>query len=179
MSSSVSQAVRSASDLLKPLAQKFNLSLTSFGKAVTDPNLPTYGSLVLSDPWNTELEPAPISPYRDSPAFRVLSGTIKGAYNAHRGLEGDNNILVYPSYLFGNTGKVSTSAPSPHLGVVTELLMQTLSTIGSCRRIFTDTTTMTSTRGTDSVGSIPSMKVRCLPRLLPVRSSQRSGRYSR
>ena len=60
---------------------------------------------MLSDPWNTKLEPAPISPYRNSPAFRVLSGTIKGVYNAHRGLEGNENIMVYPSYLFGNTGK--------------------------------------------------------------------------
>jgi hypothetical protein len=26
-------------------------------------------------------------------------------YNAHRGLEGGDNIMVYPSYLLGNTGK--------------------------------------------------------------------------
>ena len=107
--SSVSQTIRSAYNLLKPLATSLNLSLTSFGEAITDPTLPTYGSIVLSDPWNTKLESAPISPYRNSPAFRVLSGTIKGTYNAHRGLEGNENIMVYPSYLFGNTGKGFTT----------------------------------------------------------------------
>ena len=103
--SSVSQTIQYISDLLKPLAQQHNLSLTSFGEAVTDPTLPYYGSIVLSDPWNSEWEPSPISPYKNSPAFNLLSGTIKGVYNAHRGLEGDDNIVVYPSYLYGNTGE--------------------------------------------------------------------------
>ncbi|KAF9649050.1 carboxypeptidase S [Thelephora ganbajun] len=101
--SSVSQTIRFVSDLLQPLATKFNLSLTSFGETITDPTLPSYGSILLSDPWDTRLEPAPISPYKSSPAFRVLAGTIKSVYNTHRGLEGNDNIVVYPSYLFGNT----------------------------------------------------------------------------
>ena len=154
-----------ASDLLKPLARSLNLSLTSFGEAITDPTLPTYGSIVLSDPWNTKLEPAPISPYKSSPASRIVSGTIKGTYNAHRGLEGDDNIMVYPSYLFGNTGKGFDFVPSfgehDH-----ELLMQILGSTGSYRKIFTGTIMMISIREMDLVGSIPSTKVRRVLRLL-------------
>jgi hypothetical protein len=85
-----------ASDLLKSLAKKLNLSLTLFGEAITDPTLPSYGSIVLSDPRNTALGPTPVSPYKRSSAFRILSGTIKGAYHAHGRLEGDANIMVYP-----------------------------------------------------------------------------------
>lgn len=122
---------------------------------------------MLSDPWNSKLEPAPISPYKNSPASRILSGTIKATYNAHRGLEGDDNIMVYPSYLFGNTGKGSDSIPSfgerGH-----ELLMQILNSTGSYRKIFTGTTTMISIREMGLVGSIPSTKVRCVPHLLPL-----------
>ena len=94
-------------ELLKPVAAKFNLSLTSFGKAITDPSAPSYGSVTLSNPWGTQLEPAPISPYKDSAAFDLLSGTIKSVYNTHRGLEGDDNIQVYPSYITGNTGRTN------------------------------------------------------------------------
>lgn len=92
-------------ELLKPIAAKFNLSLTSFGEVITDPSAPYYGSVALSDPWNNQLEPAPISPYKGSAAFDILSGTIKSVYNTHRGLTGNDNIKVYPSYMTGNTGR--------------------------------------------------------------------------
>ena len=91
-------------ELLKPIAAKFNLSLTSFDEVITDPSVPSYGSVVLSNPWGTELEPAPISPYKGSTAFDILSSTIKSVYNTHRGLEGDDNMKVYPTYISGNTG---------------------------------------------------------------------------
>ena len=91
-------------ELVQPIAEKFNLSLTAFGNLISDPSVPYYGSAVLSNPWGTELEPAPVSPYKDSIAYNVFSGTIKTVYNAHRGLEGNDNIKVYPSYMTGNTG---------------------------------------------------------------------------
>ena len=97
-------------ELLKPIAAKFNLSFTSFGKPIADPSLPSYGSVALSDPWSTQLEPAPISPYRGSAAFDILSGTIKSVYNTHRGLKGDDDIKVYPAYMTGNTGRINCSS---------------------------------------------------------------------
>ncbi|KAF9786338.1 carboxypeptidase S [Thelephora terrestris] len=102
---SVSEVINIDTQLVKPIAAKFNLSLTSFGEVITDPSVPSYGSIVLSDPWGNQLDPAPISPYKGSAAFDILSGTIKSAYNIHRGLSGDDNIKVYPSYMIGNTGK--------------------------------------------------------------------------
>ena len=113
--SSFSEVVDIDTELLKPVAAKFNLSLTSFGKPITDPSLPSYGSVTLSNPWNTQLEPAPISQYKGSAAFDVLSGTIKGVYNTHRGLNGDDDIKVYPAYMTGNTGK-TTRASYPEVG---------------------------------------------------------------
>lgn len=97
--------INTYTELLKPIAAKFNLSLTSFGEAITDPAIPYYGSVALSDPWNSMWEPAPISPYKRSAAFDILSGTIKSVYNAHRGLRGDDDIKVYPAYIAGNTGE--------------------------------------------------------------------------
>ncbi|KAF9646522.1 carboxypeptidase S, partial [Thelephora ganbajun] len=100
---SVAEVARIDTELLKPIAAKFNLSFTSFGEVITDPSVPYYGSVALSNPWGTQLEPAPISPYKSSVAFDILSGTVKSVYNAHRGLEGNDNIKVYPSYMTGNT----------------------------------------------------------------------------
>lgn len=102
-------------ELLKPVAAKFNLSLTSFGKPITNPSLPAYGSVTLSNPWNIQLEPAPISQYKGSVAFDILSGTIKGVYNTHRGLNGDDEIKVYPAYMTGNTG-MATRSSHPEAG---------------------------------------------------------------
>jgi len=103
-SSSVAEVVNIGTELIRPLAAKFNLSFTSFGEVITDPSAPSSGSVTLFN-HSTRLEPAPISPYKDSVAFDILSGTIKSVYNAHRGLEGKDNIEVYPAYMSGNTGR--------------------------------------------------------------------------
>jgi hypothetical protein len=92
-------------ELIKPIAAKLNLSFTAFGEVITDPSAPSSGSVVLSNPWGTQLEPAPTSPYKGSVAFDILSGTIKSVYNTHRGLGGNDNIKVYPTYMSGNTGR--------------------------------------------------------------------------
>ena len=102
--SSVSEVMAIDTELVQPIAERFNLSLIAFGNVISDPSVPYYGSAVLSNPWGTELEPAPVSPYKNSVAYNILSGTIKNVYNAHRGIEGNDNIKVYPSYMTGNTG---------------------------------------------------------------------------
>lgn len=105
--SSVAELVAHNTALLKPLAQKFNLSLTSFGEHITDASLPSFGSLVLSDAWGTHLEPAPVTPYgKEAGPYQVLSGTIKSVYNAHRKLDSGDNVKVQPAYMTGNTGRL-------------------------------------------------------------------------
>ena len=105
--SSASEVVDIDTKRLTPLAKKLNLSVTSFGKHITDPSVPHYGTVNLSNSLEFELDPAPVSPYRDSVAFSLLSGTIKAVYSAHRGLvdPGGGAIKVYPTYSSGNTGK--------------------------------------------------------------------------
>ena len=58
------------------------------------------------------------------------------------------------------------SSPLPFGLVVAEFLMQTLGSTGSCREIFTDTTTMILIRGINLAGSTQSTKVCYVPRLL-------------
>lgn len=104
--SSVAETMSYDTALLKPLAEKFNLSLKSFGEYITDPSLPSFGSVILSDAWGTFLEPAPTTPYGiNAGPYQVLSGTIKSVYNAHRGLEEGENVKVAPSHRAGNTGQ--------------------------------------------------------------------------
>jgi len=103
--SSVAEVMSIDTELIRPLAAKFNLSLTAFGEVITDPSAPSSGSVALSNPWGTQLEPAPVTSYKDSVAFDILSGTIKSVYNIHRGLGGSDSIKVYPTYTSGNTGR--------------------------------------------------------------------------
>lgn len=98
--------MRHDTDVLEDVAHEFNLTYEAFGAKVSTANGPSKGSLVLSDAFGTALEPAPITPVSGEGAgpFKLLSGTIKAAYNAHRGLEGDN-IPVAPWMPNGNTGQ--------------------------------------------------------------------------
>jgi len=73
--------------------------------------------------------------------------------------------MVYPSYLFGNTGKGFDFVLSSGEGG-NELVMQILGSTGSYRRIFIGTITMISIREMNLVGSTPSTKVCCVPYLL-------------
>jgi Gly-Xaa carboxypeptidase len=102
--SSVAAVQQHETDVLKHLAKEFNLTFTAFGSEISPKAAPTAGKLTLTDAWGTALEPAPVTPTEDSAPWRLLSGTIKAAYNAHRGLEGADNIFVSPGIMSGNTG---------------------------------------------------------------------------
>jgi hypothetical protein len=102
--SSVAAVKQRDTDVLKDLAKEFNLTYTAFGSPISPEDEPTEGTLTLIDAWGTALEPAPVTPTDGDPVWELFSGTIKAAYNAQRGLEGDN-IVVSPGILTGNTGR--------------------------------------------------------------------------
>ena len=92
--------------VLKHLAEEFNLTYTAFGLPISTQDGPAAGTLTLSEAWNTGLEPAPVTPSdEDSAPWRLFSGTIKATFNAHRDLDGPNNIFVSPGIMSGNTGR--------------------------------------------------------------------------
>ena len=105
VSSAVAALKERDASLLKHLANEFNLTYTAFGSAITKEDGPSAGTLTLTDAWGTALEPAPITPTgEDSAPWQLLSGTIKATYNAHRDLEGRDNVFVSPGIMTGNTG---------------------------------------------------------------------------
>jgi Gly-Xaa carboxypeptidase len=103
--SSVAAVRQRDRDVPKQLAREFNLTYTAFGSAISTEDGPGVGTLTLTEAWGTHLEPAPITPFgEDSAPWQLLSGTIKATFNAHRGLDGADNIFVSPGILTGNTG---------------------------------------------------------------------------
>ena len=94
--------------LLEPIAKKFNLSFNAFGELLTEAGAPALGSLSLLDISRGGLDPAPITPTfgNEGAPFRLLSGTIKAAFNAYRSdLKSEaSDIVVAPSMMSGNTG---------------------------------------------------------------------------
>ncbi|KAG1788203.1 uncharacterized protein HD556DRAFT_1434081 [Suillus plorans] len=91
-------------ELLKSLANNFNLSYTAFGSYVSNEDAPSYGALTLSTAFGDGLEPAPVTPSgEDAALFRLLSGTIKAAYNSHINISGSDAIIVSPGIMSGNT----------------------------------------------------------------------------
>ncbi|KAL4073057.1 hypothetical protein V8B97DRAFT_1869576 [Scleroderma yunnanense] len=116
MESSVHEIKSRDTDLLKSLTDTFNLSYVAFGADITDPTTPTYGSLSLSEAFGKKpLEPAPITPVDDAAPFGLLSGTIKAVYNSHRGIEGDDTIIVSPGIIPGNTDTKYYWNLTPHI----------------------------------------------------------------
>ncbi|KAG0709281.1 hypothetical protein DFH29DRAFT_1027230 [Suillus ampliporus] len=102
--SSVAATKRRDTELLTSLAGQFNLSYTAFGARITDADVPAFGTLTLSEAYTHGLEPAPVSSTgHDALPYQLLSGTIKAAYNSHRGLSGDDSLIVSPGIMSGNT----------------------------------------------------------------------------
>ncbi|KAI9453413.1 hypothetical protein BJY52DRAFT_1289449 [Lactarius psammicola] len=113
--SSVAAVQQRDTDILKHLANEFNLTFTAFGSDITPKGAPTAGKLTLTDAWGTSLEPAPVTPTEDSAPWRLLSGTIKATYNAHRGLEGADHVFVSPGIMSGNTDTRYYWKLTPHI----------------------------------------------------------------
>ncbi|KAJ6591703.1 hypothetical protein DFH09DRAFT_1025676 [Mycena vulgaris] len=103
--SSVGETKAHDTALLKSLASKFNLTYTAFGDLISEEGAPAIGTLTLKDAYGTSLEPAPVSPIRgeESAPYKLLSGTIKATYNAHRSLTDSSAIAVAPGMSTGNT----------------------------------------------------------------------------
>ncbi|KAG2364099.1 hypothetical protein BDR07DRAFT_1482813 [Suillus spraguei] len=102
--SSVSATQKRDTELLTSLASQFNLSYTAFGARITDADAPAFGTLTLSEAYTHGLEPAPVSPTgHDALPYQLLSGTIRAAYNSHRGLSDDDSLIISPGIMSGNT----------------------------------------------------------------------------
>ena len=107
MVSSVAATLDRDAGLLRPLAREHNLSYTAFDVNMDgDLMAPDRGTVTLSTAFENGLEPAPITPTGGDAAgpYRLLSGSIKAAYNSHRGITGNDHIIVSPGMMSGNTG---------------------------------------------------------------------------
>ncbi|KAJ3566922.1 hypothetical protein NP233_g6693 [Leucocoprinus birnbaumii] len=102
VSSSLNETKSRDTDLLRSIAKKYNLTYTAFGDNISSVDDPSQGSLILEVAFDDALEPAPITPTNAAP-YKLLSGTIKAAYNRYRDLEGSNNVIVAPGMMTGNT----------------------------------------------------------------------------
>lgn len=90
--------------LLENIVKKLDLTYVGFDNVTVHEG--SKGTVRLSDAFGLALEPAPVTPHTiESGPWRLLSGTIKATYNAHRKLEGGENIAVAPSMMSGNTGQ--------------------------------------------------------------------------
>ncbi|KIJ55318.1 hypothetical protein M422DRAFT_23923 [Sphaerobolus stellatus SS14] len=110
--SSVDAVKERVTNILGPLASKFNLSVEAFGSDLTGKK-PAYGSLILSDAWGTALQPAPVTPSIDSTPYNLLSATIKASlFDA--GIT-DKQVIVAPGIMTGNTDTRYYWKLTPHI----------------------------------------------------------------
>ena len=89
--------------ILKPVAERFNLSLLAFGKNVTSGG---GGQLALSDAFGTALNPSPLTPTGHSPPFALLAGTIVSAFERSQAYK-NKSVVVQPSYALGELTTLS------------------------------------------------------------------------
>lgn len=139
--SSVAALKNHAIAVLRPVAESLNLTVDPFPEDA--PSLsdeyhgvlgPSTGLVVLSDAYDTALEPAPVSP-TDSAQWRVLAGTIRAAWGGPHSEHGsesvitpgqtesmrgqqdydDAEVVVVPSLLAGNTDTQFYWRLTPHI----------------------------------------------------------------
>lgn len=115
LASSVTELQNHLVDVLSPVAGKYNLSLTAFGEDVEIKGCKMHmtetkaGKVFLSEAFESSLEPAPISPHTiQSPAWRVLSGTVKGVYATRPEADlseedAKKTVIMAPMISTGNT----------------------------------------------------------------------------
>ncbi|KAK7032737.1 carboxypeptidase S [Favolaschia claudopus] len=104
--------------VLRPLAERFNLSFNAFGVLIPEFDVPASGHLTLSD-LSQGLEPAPVTPTtgENSAPYQLLSGTIRATYASRHGASvGDPaTVIVAPSMMTGNTDTQFYWKLSPHI----------------------------------------------------------------
>ncbi|WVQ79778.1 hypothetical protein IAT38_001878 [Cryptococcus sp. DSM 104549] len=118
LASSVAELQQQLIDVILPVATKLDLEVEAFGKVVkphgchySEAHLsgPKLGKVLLNVAHNSSLDPAPVSPFTvESPAWRLLSGTVKGVYATRPGAdsseaESAKTITMAPSISTGNT----------------------------------------------------------------------------
>ncbi|TRM63311.1 carboxypeptidase S [Schizophyllum amplum] len=115
--SNVAETKQHDIDIVQNLVQEYNLTFRAFGELLTEEGVPSSGTLILESAFGHDLDPAPVTPYSGSDAYpyKFLSGTIKGVFNARRGLEGNDNIIVAPGMSTGNTDTKYFWDLTPHI----------------------------------------------------------------
>jgi Gly-Xaa carboxypeptidase len=101
--SSVGALQARLTDVLSPVAARFNLSVNAFGRTLGEnTESPTAGELTLSDAFGTAIEPAPITPTTGSAPYELLSGVIRNVVEtSRRDAYKGKKVLVAPSILLG------------------------------------------------------------------------------
>jgi len=111
--SSVTELEDSIISTLLPVAEKYELALVDFGNKTRTSGNGKSGLITIANAWDTApLYPSPISP-TDSEAYRILSGTIRGAWKSDN--PDANDIVVAPSLAGGNTDTKAYWSLSPNI----------------------------------------------------------------
>ncbi|KIJ65156.1 hypothetical protein HYDPIDRAFT_39784 [Hydnomerulius pinastri MD-312] len=86
-----------------PIAVKHNMTLDAFGQIIGSEG-PSWGTIRLSDAFDTALEPAPITPTTGSGPYELLSGTILSTLQTNiRTDDFPSSAVVSPGLSTGNT----------------------------------------------------------------------------
>lgn len=101
--SSIAELQEQMIKVLTPLAKKLDLSFEAFGKNVFD-SASAKGHIEMTEAFESGLEPAPISPHDiSSPAWNLLSGSVKATWGTRKGAGKDTDIKMMPGLAIGNT----------------------------------------------------------------------------
>ncbi|KAH7909065.1 hypothetical protein BJ138DRAFT_1156113, partial [Hygrophoropsis aurantiaca] len=84
--------------VLAPVATKYDLTLNAFGQTVVTGKA---GEVVLSDAFNSALEPSPVSPIRYGP-YSILGGSIKAALESST-FRNSTGVVLSPSLSLGTS----------------------------------------------------------------------------
>ena len=84
-----------------PVTVKHNMTLVAFGKTVRSQD-PSWGTIRLSDAFNSSLVPAPVTPTTGSGPYELLSGTIRSTFQTHLHTDGlPTTAIISPGLSVG------------------------------------------------------------------------------
>lgn len=95
-------------DVTVPIAQLHNLSINSFASDLSLRPSNSKGRIVISDAFNSALEPSPITPRGVDTPYDIVAGTIRAVVRASDRHEA-KEIVVASSLGLGNTGEEHSS----------------------------------------------------------------------